>query len=54
MMRAKDTWRVQELCVLIANRNNVVFQEAVSVADVVLWAALYPILSDPSLALGKY
>ncbi|TMS19113.1 Methionine--tRNA ligase, cytoplasmic [Larimichthys crocea] len=26
--------------------------EAVSVADVVLWAALYPILSDSSLALG--
>ncbi|TKS70637.1 Methionine--tRNA ligase, cytoplasmic [Collichthys lucidus] len=27
--------------------------EAVSVADVVLWAALYPILSDSSLALGE-
>ena len=31
----------------------VLFQEAVSVADVVLWAALYPVLSDASLALGK-
>uniref|UniRef100_A0A8D3D1S4 Methionine--tRNA ligase, cytoplasmic n=1 Tax=Scophthalmus maximus TaxID=52904 RepID=A0A8D3D1S4_SCOMX len=28
--------------------------EAVSLADVVLWAALYPVLSEPSLALGKY
>uniref|UniRef100_G3NT96 Methionine--tRNA ligase, cytoplasmic n=1 Tax=Gasterosteus aculeatus aculeatus TaxID=481459 RepID=G3NT96_GASAC len=28
--------------------------DAVSVADVVLWAALYPILSDSSLALGKH
>ncbi|XP_036955606.1 methionine--tRNA ligase, cytoplasmic [Acanthopagrus latus] len=27
--------------------------KAVSVADVVLWAALYPILSDSSLALGE-
>ncbi|XP_075966818.1 methionine--tRNA ligase, cytoplasmic isoform X1 [Anarhichas minor] len=27
--------------------------EAVSVADVVLWAALYPVLSDSSLALGE-
>uniref|UniRef100_A0A8D3DVQ0 Methionine--tRNA ligase, cytoplasmic n=1 Tax=Scophthalmus maximus TaxID=52904 RepID=A0A8D3DVQ0_SCOMX len=27
--------------------------EAVSLADVVLWAALYPVLSEPSLALGK-
>ncbi|KAL3058358.1 hypothetical protein OYC64_010515 [Pagothenia borchgrevinki] len=27
--------------------------EAVSVADVVLWAALYPVLSDASLALGE-
>lgn len=30
------------------------FQEAVSVADIVLWAALYPLLSDSSLALGKH
>uniref|UniRef100_A0A8C6VVB8 Methionine--tRNA ligase, cytoplasmic n=1 Tax=Nothobranchius furzeri TaxID=105023 RepID=A0A8C6VVB8_NOTFU len=30
-----------------------VFQESVSVADVILWAALYPVLSDSSLALGK-
>lgn len=29
------------------------FQEAVSVADVVLAAALYPVLSDSSLALSK-
>ncbi|XP_056251398.1 methionine--tRNA ligase, cytoplasmic isoform X1 [Seriola aureovittata] len=28
--------------------------EAVSVADVVLWAALYPVLSDSSLALGEH
>ncbi|XP_026162428.1 methionine--tRNA ligase, cytoplasmic isoform X2 [Mastacembelus armatus] len=28
--------------------------EAVSVADIVLWAALYPVLSDSSLALGEY
>ncbi|XP_071400643.1 methionine--tRNA ligase, cytoplasmic isoform X2 [Centroberyx affinis] len=28
--------------------------EAVSVADVVLWAALYPVLSDSSLALGDH
>lgn len=34
--------------------NCAVFQEAVKVADVVLWAALYPVLSDSSLALGKY
>uniref|UniRef100_A0A8C6PFL4 Methionine--tRNA ligase, cytoplasmic n=1 Tax=Nothobranchius furzeri TaxID=105023 RepID=A0A8C6PFL4_NOTFU len=30
-----------------------VFQESVSVADVILWAALYPVLSDSSLALGN-
>lgn len=29
-------------------------QESVSIADVVLWAALYPVLSDPSIPLGKY
>ncbi|XP_076596184.1 methionine--tRNA ligase, cytoplasmic isoform X2 [Chaetodon auriga] len=28
--------------------------EAVSLADVVLWAALYPVLSDSSLALGEH
>ncbi|XP_067442961.1 methionine--tRNA ligase, cytoplasmic isoform X1 [Thunnus thynnus] len=27
--------------------------EVVSVADIVLWAALYPVLSEPSLALGE-
>lgn len=31
-----------------------VFQEVVSVADIVLWAALYPVFSDSSLALGRY
>lgn len=29
-------------------------QETVSVADIVLWAALYPVLSDSSITLGKY
>lgn len=28
-------------------------QETVSVADIVLWAALYPVLSDSSVTLGK-
>uniref|UniRef100_A0A1A8MUB7 Methionine--tRNA ligase, cytoplasmic n=2 Tax=Nothobranchius TaxID=28779 RepID=A0A1A8MUB7_9TELE len=28
--------------------------ESVSVADVILWAALYPVLSDSSLALGEH
>lgn len=30
-----------------------VFQDVLSVADVVLWAALHPVLSDSSLPLGK-
>lgn len=29
-------------------------QGTVSVADIVLWAALYPVLSDSSISLGKY
>lgn len=29
-------------------------QETVSVADLVLWTALYPVLCDSSITLGKY
>lgn len=32
----------------------VVLQEAMSVADVILWSALYPMLSDSGLDLSKY
>lgn len=32
----------------------VVLQDAISVADVILWSALYPVLSDSCLALSKY
>lgn len=29
------------------------FQDAITIADIVLWAALYPILSDSSFEAGK-
>lgn len=45
-----------EWCLVLKKQKQlfIQLQETVSVADIVLWAALFPVLSDSSITLGKY